>query len=304
MKIRIIHYRQILLTVIIIICYQSVAFSQESDSILVKPTGLFFGLSLGAIQSQITPSSTQLINVGYSSFSKLSLTKQYSYFGSIEIGYFFSKFIGLSTGIGYNSYSTQLQLASYLSKLNSIDSENEAYELRVSGKSIKEDQQVSFLTIPICFNLRLPLGRSFDFFLEPGINLAIPLGKSYQSSGTFTYKGYYPAYNVLLENLPAYGFPKDLNTEFDGKLSLKPFNFSAVVSAGFDFQVQNKYLFGLAVYYDRSLTSIADYSSPDSFQLSSEVNQINSMMGGSSKTTIQSIGIKIVFRYYLKYKKV
>jgi hypothetical protein len=300
MKLRIIHYRHIILAGLIIICYQSDAFSQEADSSLIKRSGMFIGLSMGGSQTQFTSSPAQIANVGYSTSSKLTSTKQNSYSGSIEVGYYFMKLVGLSTGVGYNSYSNQLQLALYTSKLNSVDSENEAYELRVSGKSINEEQKISFITIPVSLNLRLPIGRTFGFFLQPGIKLAIPLGKNYQSSGTFTYKGYYPAYNVLLENLPNFGFPTDLGTEFNEKLSLKSLNLSAAVSAGFDILIQNKYLFGIGACYDRTISNIADYSSPDTYVLSNEAGQINSMMGGSSKTTIQSIGVKIVFRYYLK----
>jgi hypothetical protein len=300
MKLKIIHYRQLLLAVLIIICYQSNVFSQEADSSMIKQSGMFIGLSLGASQTQFTASPAQIVNVGYSTFSKLTSSEQYSYSGSIEIGYYFLKFVGISTGFGYNSYSNQLYLAPYTSKLNAVDSENESYELRVSSKTIVEEQKISFLTIPVCLNLRLPIGRRFGFFLQPGVNMAIPLSKNYQSSGTFTYKGYYPAYNILLENLPKYGFPNDLVTEFNGELSLKSLNFSAVVSAGFDFLLKNKFMFGIAGCYDRSLSNISGYTSPDTFQLSNEVDQINSVMGGSSKTTMQSIGFKIVFRYYLK----
>ena len=44
------------------------------------------------------------------------------------------------------------------------------------------------------------------FMIQGGVNMAIISKNSYTSTGTFTYKGYYPAYNVLLENLPNYAF--------------------------------------------------------------------------------------------------
>jgi hypothetical protein len=102
----------------------------------------------------------------------------------------------------------------------------------------------------------------------------------------------------VLQNLPAYGFPSDLISESNGVLKLKPVSFSAIVSAGFDFLIQNKFQLGIAACYDKSLSGISEYPSAADFQLSSEVSKINSFMGGSSKVTSQSMGIKIVFRYY------
>jgi hypothetical protein len=108
----------------------------------------------------------------------------------------------------------------------------------------------------------------------------------------------------LLENLPAYGFPTNKSIETDGELELKPFGFNATASAGFDFFIMNNIQIAIAACYDRSLSGISNYSLPDNFQLSSDPEKINSLMGGSSKATVQAIGLKIALRYYLKLKKV
>ena len=293
MKIKIIYTIHVLLTAFLMICSQYEIFSQIKDITKVKQPGLFVGFSLG-------PSQSQIINQGTLSVSGLLSNKMNSFFGSVEIGYFFSHHIGLSTGIGFDSYKTQLILATYQNKFNTIDSENEAYERQVSGADIKEVQDVGFLSVPICLNIRLPFNETIGFFLQPGINLAFPLSKKYTISGTFTYKGYYPAYNVLLENLPDYGFPSNHSTVANGELELKPLNVNAIVSAGFDFFVQKRIQVAVAAFYNKSLSNISSYSSPNEFQLSSDVDQINSLMMGSSKVSAQSIGIKISFRYFLR----
>jgi hypothetical protein len=291
------YFRHILLAALIIICYHHEVFSQEADSITYKQKGLYIGFGLG-------PSQSQIINTSTSSVSGLISGKRNSFFGTAEIGYFFSRYIGVSSGIGYNLYSSKLSLNTYQNLVNAFDSENEAYELRVSGYDISEEQKIGYLSIPLCLNLRLPFGKSAGFFLQPGVSMAIPLSMKFQSTGTFTYKGYYPAYNVMLENLPDYGFPTDLSSATDGNLELTPLSLNAVVSAGFDFFIQNKFQIAIAASYERSLSDISEYPSPDNFQLSSEVNKINSLMGGSSNTITQSMGLKIIFRFYLKHKKV
>jgi hypothetical protein len=291
------YFRQILLITLIIICHHQEALSQDTDSILFKQHGMFVGLGLG-------PSQSQIVNSVGSSVPGLISGRKDSYFASAEIGYFFSRFFGLSSGIGFNLFSSQLMLNTFQNSVNSTDSENEVYELRVSGSDIIEQQKIGYLSIPLCLNLRLPFGKSVGFFIQPGISLAIPLEKTFKSAGTYTYKGYYPAYNVLLENLPDYGFPADLYSDAKGNLELNQTSFNAVVSAGLDFFIQKRFQIAVAATYEKSLSSISKYPSPDNFQLSTGVNQINSLMGGSGNTMVQSLGIKIVLRYYLKKNKV
>ena len=292
MKLRNRSITQIILAGLLLTGTQYECHSQEADSVVVKP-GLFVGLSLG-------PSQTSISNEGTLSVANLVSGSQNSFGGSLEIGYFFSESIGISSGLGFTSYKSQLTLGTYQNNFNTVDSENEAYERRVSGTGIKEIQNVGFLSLPVCLDIRLPLGKKMGFYLQPGINLAIPITKKYTSSGIFTYKGFYPAYNVLLENLPAYGFPSNINGVTDGTLTIKSLNINALVSAGFDFSIQKNIQIGVGVSYSKSLSNISDYTSPDKFQLSSDANQINSLMGGSSKATVQSLGVNVRLRYFLK----
>lgn len=297
MRIIIKYLRPIFFTSLSIICCHNNVFSQYTDSISFKQEGMFIGFNLGLSQSQI-------VNKGTLSVSDLISNKKNSPSGSLEIGYFLSKYFGVSSGIGFNLYSSRLTLNAYQNKVNTVDSENEVYEMRVSGTDIREEQKIGYLSIPFCINLRLPFGKSAGFFLQPGVSLAFPLSKTFRSTGTFTYKGYYPMYNVVLENLPDYGFPSDLGSKSNGKLELHPLSFDAVVSAGFDFFIQKKFQIAIAASYEKSLSGISKYPSPEVFQLSSDVNQINSLMGGSSYTSLQSTGIKVIFRYYLKQKQI
>jgi hypothetical protein len=282
--------KQILLAALLITLLHPETFSQENDSLMVKSPGLFVGLSLGAGQSQI-------INTATASVSGLNSVAKNSIRGNLEIGYYFSGNFGLSSGIGFSSYKGQTTLNAYQNKFNTTDSENDAYERRVSGTHITEDQNIGFLTIPILMNLSVPVTKAFGLFLQGGVNLDIPIQKKYSSSGTFTYKGYYPVYNLVLEDLPTYGFPTNAAVTSNGQLDLKPICLEATASAGFDFSVQKKMKVAIAACYIKSLTNISAYSTPDNFRLSPDVNLINSLMGGSSMAMVQSLGLKISVRY-------
>ncbi len=282
-----------LLLVFVLFFAKNEIFSQCTNIRRVEKPGLFVGLNL-------MPAQSQILNEGNISGINLISSKRNSFSGSLEIGYYFSSYLGLSSGIGLSTFNTQLNLDSYQSNFTTIDSEDESYERRVSGSDIKEIQGVSSLSIPVCINLRLPLNEKIGFFFQTGLNMSVPLGKNFQSSGTFSYKGYYAVDNVLLENLPEFGFPSNVNSNTKGKLELTPLGFSHITSTGIDYFLNKKIQIALAASYNKSLSSISKYTSPDNFQLSSDPDQINSFMGGSTKATIQSMGVKIMFRYYLK----
>ncbi|MEI6679391.1 MAG: outer membrane beta-barrel protein [Mariniphaga sp.] len=291
MKMKIKTFIALLSAILILFGAQFSGFSQEADTITSCRPGFYAGFSLGAAQSH-------LVNDGISAVSNQISNPMNALSGSAEFGYYFSKYFGLSTGIGLSSCNSEVTLNTYQSNFNAVDSESEAYQRQVTGTGIREQEKITFLTVPVCLNFRIPLNKTVGLFMQTGVAIAVPLVKNYISSGIFSYKGYYPAYNVLLENLPAYGFPANVNSVTKGRLELKPVNVNAVVNAGFDFFVQKKIQFALAVSYNQSLSTISAYTSPDKFQLSSDAGQINSLIGASTKSTAQSIGMNLTLRYF------
>jgi hypothetical protein len=293
MKLIIFKIRPLLLSLIIILCFQSELFSQGTSSSKGGKARIYAGISLG-------PSQSGIMNTGTSSVSELVTEKKGSFLGFVDFGYFLSEKIGISSGIGLITFTSQQTLGSYQNKLDATDSDTELYERRITGSGIAETQRIGTLSVPICIIGRFPVNEKIGFFVQPGLCLAIPINKDFNSSGTFTYKGYYAAYNVLFENLPAYGFPSNLNSNAEGDLELKPMIINFTVNAGIDYYLQKKIQLAIAASYIKSSSNISNYSSPDKFQLSTEANKINSLMAGSTKATIQSVGIKVSLRYYLK----
>jgi hypothetical protein len=293
MKLRLILLKLIIISTLLLIQYRDEIFSQGTDLSLKNKPGLFAGINLGVGQAEI-------LNVGIQSVSELLTNKKSSFSGSVEIGYFLSNNIGLSSGIGFVTYNTQVNLSTYQNKFITTDSENESYERRISGTDIEEFQKISFLTIPITANIRLPFNRLTGFFIQPGLNLSVPLGNNYESSGIFSFKGYYAVDNVELTNLTAYDFPSNINSKSGGKLELKSLVINAIAAVGVDYYIQKNIQVAMAACYNKSLSGISEYASPDKFQLSAEPDQINSVMGGSSKVTTQAIGLRISLRYFLQ----
>jgi hypothetical protein len=283
------------LSVLILILAESVVYPEELADSLKKHSRLYVGISGGI-------STNKIINTGILSISDITSINKAIYSGNfgLEAGYFFSRTVGISTGVEYNSYSAELLLNAYTNKFTTTDSENETYEKRVSGSDIKELQNISFISVPVCLDFNIPAGRAAGFFLKAGVNLSIPVKHEYTSSGTFTFTGYYPAYNILFQNLPEYGFPDNEVISSRGSLELKSYIVEGVISAGFRYIIKSKIQISAGASFSRSLATISKYSSTDQFQLASDVNTINSIMGGCKNSVTQSMGLRISVTYFLK----
>ena len=253
----------------------------------------FFGIKGGPALTNIKIDGTDVI-------SGIEITRKNSYSLSVEAGYFFSRYFGISSGIGLSPYSSRFFLETYSNSLDTIDSESEEYERRISGRDIDETQKIHFLEIPLMLNLQLPFSKAIGFYVQGGINLAIPVSRNYSSSGIFTYTGYYPAYNVLLHDIPYEGFKSNVDVEKTGDLKVKTFIPELAASGGFYFRTDKQFQIAIGAFYKKMLSDISAYTLPDPFHLSTHENQLRSFMNGSEGTTACSMGISVSLRYFLK----
>jgi len=285
--------KSFILCFILLLLFQINLHSQSLNNELPRQYHWFIGISGGAAQTSIS-------NDGMSVISGMDMAKKNSYCLSVDAGYFFSKYFGFSTGIGLSPYFTKLSLDSYSNSLDTVDSENENYERRISGNNIEETQKIYFIEIPVMLNFQYPFSKAIGFYAQGGINLAIPVSNNYSSSGTYSYSGYYPAYNVLLEDIPYEGFKSNVKNDISGELKVKTFNPGLVASGGFYFCTEKQYQISVGFFYKSILSDISDYPPVTSFQLSTHENQARSFMEGSEKATASSIGIIISLRYYIR----
>ncbi len=258
---------------ILLLLFQTNVQSQSPDNKFSWQKHWFIGVSGG-------PAQTNISNDGTSVISGAVTTKEISYCLSVDAGYFFSKYFGLSTGIGLSPYITQLSLDPYSNSLDTIDSENESYERRISGNNINETQKIYFLEIPVILNFQCPFSKAIGFYLQGGINLAIHVGNNYSSSGTFSYSGYYPAYNVVLKDIPYEGFKSNVKNDVSGELKVKTLNPELIASGGFYFHNQKHFQISAGFFYKSMFSDISDYTPVESFQLSTHENQTQKLNGG------------------------
>jgi len=284
----------IILSTVLLSMVNTTVFSQGTDSRnnAGKKEKLYAGVLLNALK-------TNIINESYSSATPISYENWISISFALDVGYFFSKNIGISISPGYSSYGTELTMDSCSIKFQTKDTENESYEMRIKGKSVVETQDISVLSIPVCAIYRLPVGEKIGFFIKGGLSFDIPLNKEYNSTGTFTYDGYYASYPVLIQNYLPY-FPTNLNTTSSGTLQINSLVTSLLISGGANYSINESLQLSLGIHFSKSLSNISAYTSDTSFKLTSEPGKMNSIMEGCSSTGLQAFGLSIGLKYFLK----
>ena len=282
-----------ILSLFLAVMLNNVVFPQGTDSRLRYGNNEQFGFGI-----ILTPQKTSINMEGFS--NTLSITGGGGINIAFDAAYYFSPYIGISFGAGLSPYSSELTLSSYSTQFSDVDSESESYEMQIEGRSITESQKISFLSIPITLAFRVPAGNKLGFYVNAGISAGIPIVKTYDGSGIFSYDGYYSAYPVTLENIPAYGFPSDLRTEVSDQLDIKSFVASLTASGGFYFYLNKSIQLAIGANYTRALSDISNYQNTGTFYLTTQAEELNSMMEGSTKTGVQAIGLSLGFRYFIK----
>jgi hypothetical protein len=287
--------RIIILSLVIFALTCSAAYPQGTDS--RKGTANKEKFYLGIV---LSPRQTSIGNEEFP--TNLTSKKGTSMNFGFEAGYFFSKFAGISFGAGFNPYSSQLSLGSYNVSYDTVDNDtpSESYKMIVDGNNIVEDQKVAFLSVPVSIHVKFPAGEKLGFFIKGGISFDIPVVKSYNSAGTFSYSGYYKDYPITLTDLPQYGFPSNQSTSVNGSLNIKSFCMSLAASGGATFYVNESIQLALGLHYYKSIGNISGYSPKSTFRLSSVKNDLRSFMAGSSSANLQAVGLSIGVKYFLR----
>ena len=295
MKTRRLFNKLILLSSFAAIMLNNELFPQGTDSrrAIENKNKFYIGIN-------ITPQQTDILNEGFS--SALSVTGGNALNISVDAAYYFSKFIGAGLGAGFSPYSTQIDLAAYNASYDAVDNDTppEEYSMLISGSSISESQKISFISIPVRLAFRIPAGNKLGFFLNGGVSIEVPVIKTFEGTGVFTYKGYYEQYPVTLENIPEYGFVNNYQTNVSGDLEVNSLNFALNASGGLFVYLGTSFQISLGASFIKSLTGISGYADNQEFLITSVKDQMYSIMGGSTKTGIQALGISLGVRYFLK----
>ena len=117
--------------------------------------------------------------------------------------YFFRPSWGVGSGIGLASYQSSYVLNYTTVEYHQKDSEGEFYDHIAATSDRKEVRKSLFIEIPLALQFRHNLNEKIALWASIGGKVGLPVYANYTvTSGTIHNKGYYPQWNLTLENLP------------------------------------------------------------------------------------------------------
>ena len=267
---KILHIVVVFNMIILFLLVNTDGYSQGIDLYGRKASHIYFGFTLSPSQTSI---GNSIVNDSTFTAFQMKSTKRFLFSGSLDAGYTFSKYFGIATGIGLSSYATDLSLDSCKNNYNAIDEDSESYLRRITGKNISESQQILFLNIPVSFRFVLPVNEMLGIFLQTGLNFSIPVSKTYNDEGTFTYTGYYPKYNITLYdisngNSTFEGFLSNQPVSKRGELKIKTIIPEFISTVGLQFNLKGKVRLSIGAFYNKLLSNISGYSPSEIFKFS------------------------------------
>lgn len=218
-----------------------------------------------------------------------NITPGMGYQLSLNGKYFFTSNIGVGIGAGYSAYSSKAELTTYSGTITSVDDENENFEYRITASGVKEEQKLTALEIPVFLAYRKSLSEKLGLLGNVGLKFSFPLSATYQSTGgTLETRGYYPAYNVELYNMPNHGFGKVENINYSGDLSAQ-MAYSLFANAGITIPV-GKMGIDVGIYGSYGLNSVLK---PEANQLMVYPMKYQSVTALADKVSLVSGGLRI-----------
>jgi hypothetical protein len=137
-----------------------------------------------------------------------------------------------SIGFGFSEINFQIQQANYFYSEFTMDQDNDQYFHNVQGENIVEDVRLRFIDIPVRYRYERQFANGWAYYLHPGLQLSYNLETLYSGSGIFSYSGYYPQYDLVLENLEEYNFVSDEVASASRGQELSQYTFSGTFNGG------------------------------------------------------------------------
>jgi hypothetical protein len=121
--------------------------------------------------------------------------------------------------------------------------------------------------------------------------------KSVSTSGVYSYKGYYPDYHVVLEDIGYYGYVSDKPLESEPKSSIKSFNISLMSEVGMNMPLTDKLNLNFSVLFQKGLLNLSGKN--EDYIFSDGLNKTNPILDSRGKVSTLFFGINFGIMYKL-----
>jgi len=189
--------------------------------------------------------------------------------GAIKVGYIYSlsNHIGIGTGIEFSQYKQDVFLSNSSATLSNfeVDPSTSAFEYRITASNYKERQTLHAIQIPLFVQYKMNINKGIDFNFRAGAKYFLPVNYKIKATATnVNGTAYYPDVNLIIDNLPEYGFGSQSNYSASGEYETKGIVMS-MFELGFTFDMGAKNALYVAMFLENGYGSILDQDKDESY---------------------------------------
>jgi hypothetical protein len=260
---------------------------KKIDIVLV----LLLIVSLGEAQIKVQP----YVGFGNQSIHYSSDNASVDGVSGLNVGldafYYINQKMAVGGGIRMVNYGAIASVYDQVYSAELTDEDGDDYVLSATFNGIEEDHHLTAIEIPLFFRYQHWLTNDIMLFGSTGPVLIFPGSmESKFTSGTLATEGYFPEWNVTIDDVAEMGFYErdiagdgpqvDVNTSLAWNLAF-----------GAEYFLSKKLNLFMTVSYQSSLSSVSDGQSNN--DIMSDAYTFNGSMAGASDIKLTQMGVKI-----------
>lgn len=152
------------------------------------------------------------------------------YFGSARLSESFP--ISVEAGLGIRSFSIAARLNEYATTLEAMDIDGDTYHAIYAFNGLEENLSLTYFDIPLRLCIGQPAKERVTAYAKLGLTPSINVSSTFSGAGTYNLKGYYPQWDVTLENIEHLGFGSDMACYENIEPEINKFNLWGNVAFG------------------------------------------------------------------------
>lgn len=186
-----------------------------------------------------------------------SATKSLGLVGDLKYIYFFVPHWAAGTGVGMYSYRSKSKLDGEDVHRLWDDYNKLEYDYKTAYHNWTEKQRMIAVELPLMAYYETDVTGDASLLFGLGGKMVVPISYKYEvTGGYYETVGYYPDYNLLIDDLPHHGFGRD-ETPYSGKLESN-LGFSLCFELSMMYWFDNFALY-LGTYGSYGLTDMTDH---------------------------------------------
>ena len=199
--------------------------------------------------------------------------------------------LSAEAGLGFRTFKMSAALAENTAVFGGNDNDNDSFEAHYSFNNLKESLSLSYIDIPLRICVSQPLKDRVTVYVKAGLTPSFKVASNFKGEGTYSLEGYYPQWDVTLQNIPELGFGENLACYEEYKPEVKPFVLWGNLALGAYVPFNESPIeLNAGVKFDFPLTKFGTAASADLIP-----GTYAAVLSNGGKATIMSLQLGIVY---------